>query len=1022
MEHFLNGQAFYLPAANQATAQASSCAANAVNGAVGMIGGGLKIGAHAVKRVISKPLTKNGGYQVQGIMCEPRFALGLTPGQNAVRVATYNQAAKAYLHEAEMTGRRCHTEDRCSTHRLVAGDAVDVRVVIPVAAGSDFAGEHSVVTCRTMVAEATGIHDARVYDIRVSGRHIQTARALADRCIGTPERNVPAYYFGQLGNKVKRDGEKSLKNGWHHMPHRLTFNVHGYYEMMEYETATKLILCAFILDRMQVGSYKANHFMNLDANYAIQAPLDVLCEEEDTVWMDPCDQLREFVDVQKEILGADPSVVPVIPASSIDGVPYSETHIILNEEELDGREPTQPRPGAAVFGPNIVGQLPPLDTRHEKTQLSAYSRHMCKVDKTIKLPDGEEIQVVVDKEVCHDKMVKEKKFWAEVLTDAHLPIYADFLQEFPQDRDSRPNSMSEEKYNAIQAEFDTSTEWGLAKALQACVFPKQKEVTDRARHVTMPGSNSADAAYHQAYVSPFVHSIEDFHSCKLNHTNFKGMSYTGKARRVAMIIDERPDDWVTVGFDKSANDRSVTLQDWKNMCYYFARMARVYASADDSGTTVPLVFRCDMKPDTKIRITSAMFTMVIDAAYYYLFSGVGPTALFNRFEVMVTVLAATSKHYGEMDAMNLLRWLTEPIPVNEECTDAMDFPLINKGYSVLTGDFTIPTPVRLACEGDDTVLSIQGQGSSTNSEVVSAFTRALCSFNQVWVSATVNQKHLDSHGGKRSCVEVMSTVHAMFREDGQDWYDARMASVPKPIKRLAKLAWSDLSRCRTVDTPVGRVLVADETYHRQCATKAFSLCMDLTQALFVRQVVFRTGEYHLHRLRKLSRETHPLYSPGTMEDRGLKDASAYIGDCLDAFHTRFQLALLRVDTMAEHVMEANANAWMLDTGCQDAISFKDLRALLLHLDFQASTIDVTWDHIMRPDTYLACFDFGDLTPFIAQRCSKSKDALEGAGGSTVPPLDVLRQGLLATSQKRLEPGPSAPRKKAGSGPSASSWQ
>lgn len=1009
VEHFLNGNALYHPALSTANAAASSCSARFVNGVCGTVGKGVNIGTRAVKRSLARSLTQNGGYQVQGVFCDPRNAVGLTPGQNAVRVATYNQAAGPYLHEAEMAGRRVHTNDRASPHRLIAGDGIGVRVTIPVATGSDFAGDDSVISCRTMLAEATGISDARVYDMVVSDRHVTTARNLADRCFGSPEKNVPAYYFAQLANKIKVDRKKSAERRYDQNPHRLTFTLDGAFQNMEYQAATQLLLCAFILDRMQTGSYKASHVVFHSRTAQFQAPSDVFWEDdEDIIFENPLDKLRDFVDAQKAILEVDPCIVPVIPASAIDGIPYEEVGITINEDELEGREATQPRPGAVVFGPNITGQLPPIDTQHEKTFVSAYSRHMCKLEKEIELPDGEVLQVVVDKNKDLTAIAKEKKYWADRLCDTHTPLYAEFLAEFPQDPDSRPNSMSEEKYNVIQAEFDTSTEWGLTKAIQASAFPKAQELTNRARSVTIPGRTSQEAAHHQCHVSAFVHSIEDFHSAKLNHTNFKGMSHTGKAKRVAMFISERGDDWVTVGFDKSANDRSVSLQDWTNMCSYFARMARVFAVVQDAGTEVPEVFSGPMKPNTRVIITTKMFTMTMDAIYYYLFSGVGPTALFNRFEVMVTVLSATCKEYGETDAELLLRWMTEPIPVQDDLTEAHDFPFVRKGYTVMKGDPSIQTPVRFVGEGDDTGLSLWVPKGNSNSQVVTAFTRTLCSFDQAWVAATVSPAHLDKHGGGRSCLEVMSSVYAIYTEHG-DWYNSRISFVPKPIKRLRKLAWADINQCRTVKTPLGPVLVADENYHRVCCTKAFSLCMDLADSLFVRQVVFRTGVYHLHRLRKYTRDLHPKYPTRSMEGRGMQDAPGYIGDCLNTFYDRFQSVLFEINVESEHLLEANANAWMLETQCHRVISFRDLRALLLHLDFQASTMDITWDHIVNPDTFLACFDFKELTPFIAQQCVKSRRALEDVGGSTVPPIDVLKQGLLAASQKRLEPGPSAPR-------------
>jgi hypothetical protein len=221
------------------------------------------------------------------------------------------------------------------------------------------------------------------------------------------------------------------------------------------------------------------------------------------------------------------------------------------------------------------------------------------------------------------------------------------------------------------------------------------------------------------------------------------------------------------------------------------------------------------------------------------------------------------------------------------------------------------------------------------------------------------------------------------------------AYVPKPIKRLDKLAWTLSSALKVAETPAGKVGVLDHTYYRLNATRCLSMCLEMGQALFTRQVLLRTAEYHLQELRKLPRVDNgdvPLYGDRTMESRNLPEASGFIGDSIEKAYTKISSFIARIRVDDDMCLEANANAWCLACPAL-AAEGKALRRTLLELDAVASAVKITQDHIHDPVSYLSLFELGPLEKCLKVTCQRLERAT--AERDEVP-LEVMRDSLLAS--------------------------
>jgi len=961
------------------------------------------------------------GYQLQGLNTPPS-GVGLSRGQREVRFCSYKPEAEPYLREARGIAATLLAADTQPASGLVLGKGEClVRVVIPEEIGTvehahEFVGQRApsplraafcAPGCSGIALGIAGGKDLLVFDMRVSEHTKASVRGIADKCFGS-NRSPPSYYLtqaaGAVAAKLKKSKDGTLSEG-----SRQYIRFDTPEAEYQYLQSVKLLLLAEVLNRAQTGRDTAVHCVDVDTGGSAISVEDM----GDPVWFPPnthgesaADKLEKSVEALHRAQGGSAGLVPCLPATEFAGTPYEEMTVIMTDDQHEEllkqclKAEGGPTQNAFPCGPNMTGARPPLDTKHPDTWISAFSRHFCRVSKTIPLPNGEELKVVHDKaEAFHKKLTGHQlRVWNDI-TDQHVTLFREWLgrplRKAVIKTEGKPHSISQDTYDVIRGEVDWDTDYGARTVLRAALFCKSGEISDRARFITMPGVNASDAAHHQCGTSAITQIMEKFHTDQFGFRNFKGCSLTGKAIKVARFVASTPDDCVTIGFDKGANDATWTHRKWEKYENYSMRMARVLTDAYFDDNTPP-VMNADAAHARSIEWRSVFLTVSANIMYFYLMSGVGPTSISNRLGGDVSIGSGILQGYGEEPYQKWLTWSSgESAHLSDEF-DAALFPHLNDGIEFKE---CLTTGFAHINEGDDTCVRIPRRKNQTNSDAVSHFTRSVvAATNEVWEPAFIDTKHLDSHGGPRSCVEITSMVIAQVTDD--EGFSS-FAYVPKPIKRLDKMAWTLSAALRVVDTPAGRVGVADATYYRLNATRCLSMCTEMRFALFTRYVVYNTAKYHLQHLRRLAREPGasasdkfdvPLYGDRTQEARNLPDATGFIGDSIEAAFTAIGRELARTCVTSQQCLEANANAWGL--ACPSVMKDgKLLRNTLLQMDEIARGVDIEDEHIDDPVSYIAMFELGCLEPCFGNIAGRLAKAVKISERSALP-LDVMRQRLI----------------------------
>lgn len=179
------------------------------------------------------------------------------------------------------------------------------------------------------------------------------------------------------------------------------------------------------------------------------------------------------------------------------------------------------------------------------------------------------------------------------------------------------------------------------------------------------------------------------------------------------------------------------------------------------------------------------------------------------------------------------------------------------------------------------------------------------------------------------------------------------------------------------------------------------MCLELKHCMFVRWVVFMTGQYHLYELRKIDARKNPdgfrpIYNDGSMEARELPDAIGYIGDNLNEAHRIIGDKLRDTDCSTDIVLAANAAAWGFVT--PELVKKGNggwLRQTLLGLDETARMIEIEEEHILNPVTYLSLFDLGALDSTFG-RVAKRLEASETSKWESSVPLETVSKQLIAS--------------------------
>ena len=963
------------------------------------------------------------GYQLQGLNTPPS-GVGLTRGQREVRFCSYRPEAEPYLREARSIAATLLAADVSPATGLVLGKGEClVRVVIPEEIGTidharEYVGKRSPsrmraklcsVGCSGVSLGIVGGKDLLVFDIRVSEHTKASVRGIADKCFGTT-RSPPSYYLTQATGAVAAKLAKS-KNGTISPDNRQYVRFDTAAAEYQYMLSVKLLLLAEALNRAQTGRDTAVHCVDMDSIDDGRGALSA-DDMSDPVWFPPnkgdnraVEKLELSVEALHRVQGSSSGLIPCLPATEFAGTPYDDMMVTMTDDQHEEllkqslRAEGGPTQNAFYCGPNITGARPPLDTKHPETWASAFSRHFCRVSKTIPLPNGDMLDVVHDKaESMHKKLTGHQcRVWDDLI-DQHVMLFRQWLQK-PLQRatvktEGRPHSIDQDTYDVIRGEVNWDTDYGARDIVRAALFCKSGEISSRARFITMPGVNRDDAAKHQCGTSAITQIMEKFHTDQFGFRNFKGCTLTGKALKVARFVANTSDDCVTIGYDKGANDATWTHRKWAKYENYSMKLAAVLADAYFDDATPP-VMNADELHARRIEWRGIYLTVAANIQYFYLMSGVGPTSLSNRMGGDVSIGSGILQGYGEEAYSKWLVWSSGESAYPMDEFEPLLYPHMNDNIEVkecLTDGFAHIN------EGDDTSVRIVRRKNETNSDAVTHFTKSIvAATNEVWEPAFIDSKHLDTHGGPRSCVEITSMIVAQVTDDDGG---TNFAYVPKPIKRLDKMAWTLSAALRVVETSTGRVGVADATFHRLNATRCLSMCTEMRFALFTRYVIYNTAKHHLQKLRELARQPGaksdkydtPLYGDRTPEARNMVDATSYIGDSIESAYTAIGSVLARTCVTSQQCLEANANAWGL--ACPSVLKDgKRLREKLLEMDEIARGIDIDEEHIVDPATYLAMFELGPLEVCFADIVGRLAKACELNERAPLP-LDVLRQRLI----------------------------
>jgi len=742
------------------------------------------------------------------------------------------------------------------------------------------------------------------------------------------------------------------------------------------------------------------------------------------------------------------TLVPALPASKFTGTAYEDVATRVSEAQRDAldkwverRDNEGDTTHAFYCGPNVCGAPPPIDGKHPVSHISGFSRHMCKVEKEIATPEGTVLIFTHDKSLMDRSLQsqispEEVRAWRDI-TAMEKGKLRSWLRRGPNipAPDIRPNSMSQAEYEQYKTLAHTDPEWGFLKTIRMAVFVKQGEGGDRARFITMPGMNPQKAAEHQGICSHALHVLEQHHKHDFNFRNLKGCTSDGRAARIAQFVADCPEDSVVIGFDKGANDRTWTWAKWcefERMVSELARELTDYWCGADVGATDA---QGNPKPSlpgsadsaSRARWDSTYVTVTAALLYFYLPSGVGSTGFSNRQCSVAGIAAAILKAYGEEAYKGFIDYLAGKYatPMPDKFQSPKFFTFVSEGIVALRS--SCPGFGALT-EGDDNAIKIklrtetetvrnadgsteQVQVRESNSEAVTYFTTAAAdTTNECWEPAYVSAGHLNVHGGSKSCVEMCSSIVCVFARGR----DIEYACVPKPQKRLDKLAWTLSSHFRIISTKTGKVGIADMTFHRMSATRCLSMCVDLEQCLFVRWVLLQTAAYHLRKLRALEEgdrsglsadADRPLYADRSMEARKLEDATGYIGDSLALAFARTKMKFSRVNIYAEPLSHANTDAWMLCDprlyGLAQALE-KELR----HLDSVASQTEITDDNIFDPTSYLSLFPLNVLTGTFALAATRLRKVIE-IGEKEKRGAEELRRAIIDSVKARTSDPPTS---------------
>lgn len=623
--------------------------------------------------------------------------------------------------------------------------------------------------------------------------------------------------------------------------------------------------------------------------------------------------------------------------------------------------------GAVVTGPNLFGKNHPIDTKDIQTMLSAVTRHFYAVEAELQVnEDGSNSYLFRLAKDGPAKPLPELErtlsdVWS-VVTEATRVGLAEGYFSADFDLENRPSSMSQEEYEdglleaCVQADFDVGA---AVDKIVGSLFSKAGEDGDRARFISVPGCHGTEKL-HQVRTCGPVKMIEAVHKFFLNHTHIKGLDDTGKKLAFGSFMRQAGKHHMGFSFDKKANDRTWTSTHWDAMVRGYTQWCVDTQWCDWQATHV--YTSTETTAQVKARMLHAFGRFVFDTFALYLFSGIGPTGLFNRQMALAEEGTIVRCIYGEKAYDRWLDNLRRPsVDHNPEWLSIWHYG------RKFVHNFSDGLMAACLNEGDDktgffslvrTVVVPNEKGKAEEVSEVMEWQELLrrivtCAAEQCGVAyevALVPQQATNT--GRKAVLEFCSVVAAIDK-DG----DGPARLVPKPVKALGKMAWSATRVVNFLadEDGVFTAVAEDETHARFCATKALSIASINRDSPFVGPLFLKLAEFFIRRCKD---NAMTLYHERAPEKRGLEEWKETTYTTLREMSEAVE-STIPCDMTAKDCYAA-AIAWQMDCPALKAVEPAAIIHSLQELHMQVLGLEFDRDNVYDPVYVFESLEWGVL--------------------------------------------------------------
>lgn len=698
------------------------------------------------------------------------------------------------------------------------------------------------------------------------------------------------------------------------------------------------------------------------------------------------------------------------PATEITGqLPESGVVFVPNTDALErfALEVKDTGIGGVRTGANILGKNAPIDTRDPLTMFSAVSRHFCDIDKTVQTSDDG--IVTYNFTMSKSKSPKPYLLFKRVLTDVFdtltkltLEGMKDGVLAFDVDENGRPGSMTAEQYcEAIFEDQLTGSSAGSTDLtrFRGSLFCKSGEDGDRARFISIPGSNGTEAL-HQARLSNLIKLLEEVCKHFLNHKGVKGLDEDAKREFFGEFLGTLNKDEVGLSFDKSANDRTWGVTVWT---YFVEQFSRWGEKTLLSYFTNTYTYTSDeVYNNVKLKMGHQFGDFYFASTSIFLLSGIGPTSLFNRLCAMCEAGVLCHELYGEHAYQEWLQDLTSGP------TSARPFWRLHWKY----GQKRLPRSglkLKDINEGDDKVLALNrrlhpnyvksdgtrlGEELLTVNQLVAEITRIIERECGMCYEVAFTPMP-ESNCGRKTVFEFCSTIIAINKDQEQPV----ATMVPKPIKAINKLAWS---ATRAVDflldaNQLPQGVIKNEKYHAYCVTKHASLAIINKDSPFIGKMFAANAEYHYLAVKKLvgaakARDMSTIYTERAPERRKLEEWRQTTHDTLGLMMEAVEDSVIsrHFDTKDAY---AAAVGWMMEFPRLMETPMITIIATLLECDQAASLLDYDDDTIFDPVYVFQSLPLGCLAESLIHKATAGYRKIITTAAATTPKPETVQRVL-----------------------------